>query len=120
MAYAVEEPKDFHEIYRADVPADVQHWHTNARREVRLERPAERIYIRYVGDPAVNNFHIYAHCTDDGRPSARPVMITHTWRQADGPKSRSVSLKQPGPYEIVTEGDPVCGSVEIAVPSDVP
>ena len=120
MAYAADEPEDFHEIYRADMPIDVQHWHTNACREVRLDRPAERIFVRYVGDPAINNFHIYAHCVDDGRLSATPVRITHTWRESDEPKRRTVTLKEPGPYEINVDGDPACESVEIAVPSDAP
>ena len=25
------------------------------------------VYVGYVGDPALNNFRIYAHCLDDGR-----------------------------------------------------
>ena len=78
IAYAVGELKEFREIYRAEVPPDTQHWHYNAHREIKLERAAEQVYVRYVGEPALNNFHIYAHCLDDARPSARPVRITHT------------------------------------------
>ena len=74
--------------------------------------------MRYVGDPALNNFHIYAHCLDDGRASARPVTITHRWREPDGPKSRTVTLAQPGAYEVAVDAEPVCESIEIAVPSD--
>ncbi len=118
ISYAVDKPEAFHEIYRADVPADTAHWHTNAHREIRLDRPAERVYVRYVGDPSLNNFHLYAHCLDDGRASARPVTITHRWRQPDGPKSRTVTLTQPGAYEVPVDGEPVCESIEIAVPSD--
>jgi hypothetical protein len=118
ISYAVNRPKDFREVYRADLPADTSHWHCNAHREIRLDPPAERIYVQYVGDPALNNFHIYAHCLDDARPSARPVTITHLWREPGGSKTKTVTLKQPGPYEIATGGDPVCESIEIAVPSD--
>jgi hypothetical protein len=50
--------------------------------------------------------------------SAQPVTITHVWRGPSGPKSQTVTLQQPGPYEITTEGEPVCASIEIAVPSD--
>jgi len=120
MAYAVDEPTDLRDIYRADMPADVQHWHTNACREVRLDRPAERVFVRYDGDPALNNFHIYAHCLDDGHPSARPVTITHTWLEGDNRKRHTVTLEKPGPYEVTADGDPECESVEIAVPSDAP
>ncbi|MGA2032750.1 MAG: hypothetical protein ABSG68_10865 [Thermoguttaceae bacterium] len=55
---------------------------------------------------------------DDARASARPVTITHKWHDASGPKSRTVMLKRPGPYEVTTEGEPVCESIEMAVPSD--
>ena len=118
IAYAVGEPAGFREIYRAAVPTDTSHWHCNGHRELRLEKPVERLFIRYVGDPALNNFHIYAHCTDDARPSARPVTITHKWREPGGPKSRTVTLAEPGPYEITTDGEPVCESIELAVPSE--
>ena len=50
--------------------------------------------------------------------SARPVTITHRWRQPDGPKSRTVKLAEPGAYEVTTDAEPVCESIEIAVPSD--
>ena len=98
MTYAVDQPQDFREIYRADVPTDTSHWHCNAHREIRLSKPAEVVYVGYVGDPALNNFHIYAHCLDDGRSSAQPVTITHAWREPSGPKSQTVTLQQPGPY----------------------
>jgi hypothetical protein len=118
ISYAVDEPEAFHEIYRAAVPTDTAHWHTNAHREIRLDRPAERVYVRYVGDPALNNFHLYAHCSDDGRASARPVAITHRWRESDVPKHRTVTLAQPGAYDVAVDAEPVCESIEIAVPSD--
>jgi hypothetical protein len=118
IAYAVDRPEGFREIYRAAVPTDTEHWHYNARREVRLDEPARLVYVRYTGDPALNNFHIYAHCVDDGRRSAQPVVVTHAWRDRGGRKTKSVTLAAPGPYEIVTQGEPADESIEIAVPSD--
>lgn len=118
IAYAVDAPRDFREVYRAQIPADAEHWHCNAHREIRLDTPAPRLYVRYVGDPAVNNFHVYAHCVDDNRPSATPMTITHAWREPDGPQTQTVTLARPGPYEIVAEDEPVCESIEIRVPSD--
>ena len=118
ISYAVDKPEDFREIYRAAVPTDTAHWHTNAHREIRLDRPAERVYVRYVGDPALNNFHLYAHCLDDGRASARPVTITHRWREPGGAQSQAVTLSHAGTYEITTGDEPVCESIEMAVSSD--
>ncbi len=118
ISYAVDEPRDFREIYRAAVPTDTEHWHCNAHREVKLDRPAQRLFVRYVGDPALNNFHIYAHCLDDARRSARPVTVTHTWREGQAQRSKTVTLARPGPYEIAVGPEPVNESVELAVPSD--
>ncbi len=117
IAYAVDEPSDFREIYRAEVPTDTEHWHYNAHREIRLREPAERIYVRYVGDPAINNFRIYAHVTDSGRGSDRPVAITHVWSENGIRKEKTVALDRPGSYEVVTGAEPVDESIEISVPS---
>ncbi|HUT11697.1 MAG TPA: hypothetical protein VMY42_14445, partial [Thermoguttaceae bacterium] len=118
MAYAVDRPEDFVEIHRADVPTDTEHWHYNAYREVRLKQPAERVFVRCFGDPAVNNFRVYAHCLDDGRPSATPVRITHVWEEDGRQKTKTVSLESPTSYEIVTDTEPTDESIEISVPSD--
>lgn len=133
IAYAVDKPEDYREIYRAEVPTDTEHWHYNACREVKLNRPADRVYVRYIGDPALNNFHLYAHCLDDQRPSAQPVRITYTWRednrnprlrsresppQSGRLRSHTATLTGPATYQVVVEADPVNESIEIAVPSD--
>jgi hypothetical protein len=119
FAYAVDEPRDFQEIYRADVPTDTEHWHYNAHREIRLREPAERVYVRYVGDPAINNFRIHAHVIDGGRRSDRPVLVTHVWSEKGIRKEKTVTLDRPGSYEVVTGAEPVDESIEISVPSDV-
>lgn len=116
--YAVEEPRDFQEIYRADMPTDMGHWHYNAAREVRLDKPAGKLFVRCFGDPAVNNFKIYAHCADEHPRSPSPVVITHAWTENGTEKTKRVELDGPGEYEIVAESDPVDKSIEIAVPSD--
>jgi hypothetical protein len=118
IAYAAGTPERFVEIYRADVPADTEHWHCNAHCEVRLEKPAESVLVRYVGDPALNNFCVYAHVLDDGRRSAVPVRITHVWTEKGLRKSKSVALQQPGPYSVVAGSGPADESIEISVPSD--
>ncbi len=52
MAWATDEPGDFTEFYRADVPAGQSHWHYNADVEVKLDAPAKTVFIRYAGVPA--------------------------------------------------------------------
>lgn len=117
MSYAVGAPVNFKEFYRAEVPTDVEHWHYNAAKDVRLETPAETIYLKYIGDPAVNNVRIYAHCIEDKPRPQVPVKVTHTWQQNGESKSFTKTLKQPESYEIDVKGDPVNESIEFSVPS---
>jgi len=119
MAYSVEAPRNFTPIYRAEVPADQSHWHYNADVEVRLDEPARTVYVEYVGDPAVNNIRIYAHCVPDRAPEPSRVVITHTWSEGDQPRSKQVELSGPGGYEITCAEEPTDESIEIAVPSVV-
>jgi hypothetical protein len=117
MEYALEEPREFTEFYKADVPVDQAHWHYNADRVVKLNAPARKVYLRYTGDPGVNNVRIYAHSVDD-RPAAKsPVVITHEWNENGERKSKSVTLDHTADYEVVTYVDPENVSIELSVPS---
>jgi hypothetical protein len=117
MAWSGDRDGPFVEFYRADVPAGQSHWHYNADVEVRLPTPTKTVFIRYTGDPGVNNLRIYAHCLADAPTRRSPVVITHAWREGSRLKAKSVRLEEPGPYEITTEAEPVDEYVELAVPS---
>jgi hypothetical protein len=117
MAYAADAPKGFQEFYKAALPSGNDHWHYNADVEVKLSQPAKVVYLRYVGDPGVNNLRIYAHCVDDRPPAPEPVVITHAWTEKGAAKNKTVTLEKPGPYEVVAKGDPVDESIAISVPS---
>ena len=118
IGYATETPQAFKEIYHSDIPGDMGHWHTNAAREVRLDEPAKALFVRYFGNPAVNNFRIHAHCVDDRPRPSSPMVITHTWDENGVEKTQRVEVEGPGEYEIVAADEPVDKSIEIAVPSD--
>ncbi len=120
IAYAVDKPVDWNEIYRANVPTDMGHWHYNAAREIELAHPTKNLFVRYLGDPAVNNFRIYAHCVEDSPRPKSPVVITHAWTDRNGRQVRQVKLDRAGPYVIEAGADPVDESIEIAVASDDP
>ena len=117
IAYSVDGPTNFKEIYKAEIPTDVEHWHYNAAREIRLDQPAETIYFRYVGDPAVNAVRIYAHCIENNPRPVPAVKITHIWRENGERKTFSTTLEKPGSYEINVAGDPVDDSIELTVPT---
>lgn len=117
IAYAVNEPGDFREFYRANVPPDQGHWHYNVDREVRLDEPAHTLFVRYTGEPAVNNIRIFAHCLEERPRASAPVILTHAWSENGVGRSKQVRLAGPGDYEIEAGANPVDESVEIAVPS---
>jgi hypothetical protein len=117
MSYAVDTPASYREFYRAQVPADTDHWHCNAHEEVKLDAPANRLFVRYMGDPALNNFRVYAHCLDDSRRSDSPVTVVHAWRENGGLEIRRVALDDQGEYEIDVAGEPDDEFIELAVPS---
>ncbi len=120
IAYALDAPNEFREIYRAAVPTDQSHWHYNVDREVRFDTPARTVFVRYMGDPAVNNVRLYAHCLDDTPRASAPLLVTHRWTESGEPKSKQVTLAGPSEYEIVTEAEPADESIEITVPSRSP
>jgi hypothetical protein len=120
MAYAAEEPAQFTDFYQAEVPAGQSHWHYNADRTVKLDVAARRLFLRYTGDPAVNNLRIYTHSVDDERPVASPVVITHQWIEAGELKTFSVTRDRPGAYVVITAGEPMNVFVELAIPSKAP
>jgi hypothetical protein len=117
MAWSTDRAGAYTEFYRAAVPAGQSHWHYNADVEVKLPAPAKTVFIRYTGDPGVNNLRIYAHCLADAPRPRSPVVITHAWREGSQLKTKTVRLEQPGPYEITAEDDPVDEYIEMTVPS---
>lgn len=117
MAWSAQESGGFREFYRADVPAGQSHWHYNADVEVKLDTPLKTVFIRYTGDPGVNNLRIFAHCVEDTPSTRSPVTITHAWREKGELKTSTVTVQKPAPYEVTAEGDPVDEYVELSVPS---
>ncbi len=118
MAYAVDEPIDFKSLYRANVPTDTEHWHYNADAEVKLRKPARLVYVRYFGEPAVNNVRIYAHCIEEEERPSSPVTIKHAWSEGGLSRTRTIRMEKAGRYEIVTGSELVDEYIELSVPSD--
>jgi hypothetical protein len=110
-------PQDFREIYRADVPPNQSHWHYSVDREVRLSEPASELFVRYFGEPAVNQLRIELHCLDNTPRKPSPMLITHAWTEDGAAMSRQVRIENLGDYEIEAGANPVDESVEITVPS---
>jgi hypothetical protein len=117
IAYGLSASGPFQHLYRAEVPPDQSHWHYNVDREVRLDDPAREVFVRYTGDPAVNNIRLFAHCVDDRPRAPAPVLVTHAWTENGVRRSRQVRLDGPGEYEVEAKAEPVDEFIEIVIPS---
>ena len=117
ISYAPGEPGAFVEIYRAAVPSDQSHWHYNVDHEVKLGEPAREVFVRYTGEPALNNIRIDAHCLDDRQRASTPLLITHAWSEDGVRHSKQVRLDQPGEYNVEASTDPADEFIEMTVPS---
>ena len=116
IAYAIGAPTDFKEVYRSAVPTWVSHWRYNWDTDIRLDQPAEVVYVKFHGDPGLNTMRACLHLLPKDSPSAN-VRITHTY-DIDGRRhERTVDLAEPAAYTVSCDGDPENVSVTIAVPS---
>jgi hypothetical protein len=116
IAYAVGAPQDFQEVYRASVPTWVNHWRYNWDTDVRLDRPAETVYVKFHGDPGLNVMRACLHLLPPGPPRTA-VRITHAYRIDGQPREETVELAEPTAYTIDCDGDPENVSITIGVPS---
>jgi hypothetical protein len=116
IAYAVGEPKDFTEVYRSQVPTWVSHWRYNWDTDLRLDRPAQAIYVKFHGDPGLNTMRACLHLSPENPPSTS-VQVTHTYNLDGRRYEKIVDLAAPGAYTVSCDGDPQDVSLTVAVPS---
>lgn len=116
IAYAVGEPAEYREIYRAKVPTWVSHWRYQWDQDVRLEEPARTVFVKYTGDPGVNVIRATLHLRPD-RPSGGPVRITHGYELGGRPTEKAVEMAEPGEYTVHVDGDPVNTFIRIESPT---
>ena len=97
------EPKDFKEIHKAEVPTWTGHWRTNYDTDVRLDAPAEAVYVKFTGKPAVNVVRACLHLVPPG-PHDPAVRITHGYKLDGKMTEKVVEMKAPGDYTIDCNG----------------
>jgi len=116
IVYAVDAPRDFKEIYRSTVPTWVSHWRYNWDTDIRLDQPAEVVYVKFHGDPGLNTMRACLHLLPKDVPSAN-VRITHSYDIAGQRHEKTVDMAEPAAYTVSCDSDPENVSVAIAVPS---
>jgi hypothetical protein len=116
ISYAVGEPSDFKEVYHSAVPTWVSHWRYNWDTDIRLDQPAEMVYVKFHGDPGLNTMRACLHLLPQDPPSTG-IRVTHTYDIEGRRHEKTVDLAEPGVYTISCDGNPENVSVTMAVPS---
>ena len=116
IAYAVGQPADFREIYKADVPTWVNHWRYQWDEDVRLDKPAKVVFVKYTGKPGVNVLRATAHLQPAKTPDSA-MRITHAYTVGDRLVEKVVEAPRPGDYTIDVDGEPENVFIRMAVPS---
>ena len=84
---------------------------------MKLDKPANSVYIEYEANPSLNAYRMIAHCLDDQPRPAPPLTVKHVWTEGDAPKEHSQTLDAAGRYAITAGADPVNTLIELSVPS---
>ncbi len=114
--YAVDEPKDFREAYRSQVPTWVSHWRYNWDTDIRLTSPAEVVYVKFHGDPGLNTMRACLHLRPNN-PLSTSIRVTHAYDIDGQRREKTVDLAGPTAYTVSCDGDPENVSVTLALPS---
>ena len=125
IRFAPNSPRDFQPLFQDGPnsatalarPTEQTHWHYNVDREVKLDTPANAVYVEYVGNPHLNAYRLIAHCLDDQPRPATPLTVKHVWTEGDLPKEHSQTLNEAGRYAISAGTAPVNTLIELSVPS---
>ncbi len=116
IAFAVDEPTDFKEIYKANVPTWVNHWRYQWDEDVRLDKPAKVAFVKYTGKPGVNVLRATVHLKPERTPQ-KTMRITHGYKLGDELKGEVVEMQEPGDYTINVDGKPENVFIRMAVES---
>ncbi len=55
------------------------HWHYGMDEDVMLDEPADKVWLKCVGKPGVNQIWVYAHCLPENG-AGRSVELTHGYK----------------------------------------
>jgi hypothetical protein len=116
IAYSVDQPLNFKEIYSSTVPTWVNHWRYNWDTDVVLDRPANKVYVKYKGDPGLNVVRACLHLLPKQTPQNQ-VRIVHGYEVDGQLRADTIDLDGPGGYTIECNSEPENVFVEISVPS---
>ena len=103
------------EICRPDAPEWVEHWHYGMDGDAIFPEPVDTVFLKYVGDPGLNQVWVYAHCLEPASPSS--LHVTHGYELAGEMHEDSFSFVDAADYEIDCSSEPTNHFIQFSVPS---
>ncbi len=88
------------------LPGEHNHWHYQFLSDVRLEQPAETVYLQLEGRPSLNAYRVVAHCIPREAQPASRLQVTHRWREAGVEKESAHELEEGASYQVIA-GDQI-------------
>ncbi len=116
IAYSVDRPVEFNEIYKSSVPTWTNHWRCNWDADVVLDKPAEQVFVKYTGNPGLNTIRACLHMLPK-QPTNTGLHITHGFSINNQVQTKTIHLDKPDDYTIECEGEPENIFIEMTVPS---
>jgi hypothetical protein len=117
--YATGDEDNWVLAYQSDVPSWHGHWHYAFDKEVALARPAEKVRVKYIGDPGVNGIRVNAHSVRPTEKADTAVVVTHTFKVEGKVVDKKVALDKPKAYTVECSDQPQDISIRIEVPGGV-
>lgn len=97
------------------VPEWVEDWHYGMDGDVVLEAAVETVYLRYIGDPGLNQLWVYAHCLESQPPL--PVRVIHGYEIEGEAREDAFVFTGDAEYTIDCAAEPENRSIAMAVDS---
>ena len=125
IRFALNTPRDYQPLFKDGPdsttalarPTEQTHWHYNVDREVKLDQPANNVYVEYEANPNLNAYRLVAHCLDDQPRPSTPLTVKQVWTEGETQKEHVQTLPEAGRYSITAGADPVNGLIELSVPA---
>lgn len=104
MSFAVNKPRNFIKIYESNNPEWVDHWRYNHDTDIVLDKPAETVFVKYIGNPGVSVIRACLHLIPK-QPVSSSIKITHGYKVNEKDQEKTVQFTNSSEYAITCKDD---------------
>ncbi|MEK7400528.1 MAG: hypothetical protein AAB116_26590, partial [Candidatus Poribacteria bacterium] len=115
--YAPGDSDEWNLAYRASVPEWHSHWHYTYDKEIMLEKPVDKIRVKYVGQPGVNGVRVNIHSVKDDDKTNQRIVVTHGFIMDGVAQEKRFSFDSPTEYIVDCPTEPEDVFIKLEVPN---